>query len=277
MAAERTAAARARRPASDAGARGRRPGGQRPRLGVLRRAERLARPPGRHVRRRRRRSRTARRSPTPGAWSCARPCSASSPCWPWPSVRRCRARPSSSRCPASGSSASRRRPRPAAGASTSRWPPSTAGSSCSCGSGGAWPASTAAAAACPSQTMMGVFALWSLPVTGHRPAVQPGRLLLRRPGRDGQPPHEPVPVRALRTRQQRLHGPGRPAVGQRPRALRPDVPPGRRLLRPDHLPQRAGHHRPAPPAGPGRRAAHRRLRARGWPSSTTGTAPSSSP
>ena len=100
----------------------------------------------------------------------------------------------------------------------------------------------------PVKRMMWVFALWSTPDAGDRPAVQPGRLLVRRPGRDGQPPHEPVPVRALRAGQQLLHRPGRPAVGQRPGPVRSAVPPARRLLHPDHLPQRAGHHRPAPPA-----------------------------
>ena len=87
---------------------------------------------------------------------------------------------------------------------------------------------------------------------GHRPPVQSRRLLVRRPGRDGQPPHEPVPLRALRAGQQLLHRPGRPPVGQCPGALWAAVPPDRRVLHPDHLPQRAGHHRPAPPAVPGR-------------------------
>ena len=111
---------------------------------------------------------------------------------------------------------------------------------------------------------------------GHRPAVQPGRLLVRGPGRDGQPPHEPVPVRALRARQQLLHRPGRPAVGQRPGALRPDVPPARRLLRPDHLPQRAGHHRPAPRCWPWSACCSSPSASPAWPSCTTGTAPSCS-
>ena len=96
---------------------------------------------------------------------------------------------------------------------------------------------------------------------GDRPPVQPGRLLVRRPGRDGQSPHEPLPLRTVRAGQQLLHRPGRPLVGQRPRPLRASVPPARRLLHPDHLPQRAGHHRSAPAPVRGGRAADRLVRA----------------
>ena len=103
------------------------------------------------------------------------------------------------------------------------------------------------------------------PDAGDRPPVQSGRLLLRRPGRDGQPPHEPVPVRALRAGQQLLHRPGRPPVGQCPGPLWPAVPPDRRVLHPDHLPQRAGHHRPAPAPVAGGGAPHRLVRAETGP------------
>ena len=39
-------------------------------------------------------------------------------------------------------------------------------------------------------------ALWIVPLLGRGPALQPGRVLLRRPGRNDEPPHQPVPLRA---------------------------------------------------------------------------------
>ena len=128
----------------------------------------------------------------------------------------------------------------------------------------------------PVKRMMWVFALWSHPDAGDRPAVQPRRVFVCGPGRDGQSPHEPLSVRALRAGQQFLHRPGRPAVGQRPGPVWSPLPPDRRLLHPDHLPQRVGHDRPAPAAVAAGRGADR-LERPGWPASTTATGPSCSP
>ena len=130
---------------------------------------------------------------------------------------------------------------------------------------------------CPPQADDGGVRPVVVPDADHRPVVQPRRLFLRRPGRDGHPSHESLSLRPLRAGEQRLYGSGRPAVGECAGPLRPPVPPDRRVLRPSHLPQRVGHHRPAPPAGRGRGAAHRRHAFLAWPASTIGTGPSSSP
>ena len=237
----------------------------------------LARPAGRHGRRSGRRWRTPRTAPTPAAWSCARPSSASSPSWPCAIGASMPSSPFKLEMP--GRLVLRRaldgHPEPLgrlllAGRGVRRPLPVHAGL---VGHGPPVPPASRRPLPDHAGRLRPVVAARH----GHRPPVQPRRLLVRRPGRDGQPPHEPVPVRALRTGQQRLHRAGRPAVGQRPGALRPDVPPGRRLLRPDHLPQRAGHHRAAAAAGPGRGPAHRGLRAPPGPPVPPRRAPSCSP
>ena len=52
----------------------------------------------------------------------------------------------------------------------------------------------------PVRKLVAVFALWIVPLLLVRPAVQPRRLQLRGPGRDDEPPHQPVPLRPRRSR-----------------------------------------------------------------------------
>ena len=80
-----------------------------------------------------------------------------------------------------------------------------------------------------------VVGLDARPVVGaharHRPTLQPGRLLLRRPGRDDEPPHQPVPLRARDPRDGSVRVGGRPPVGQHAGPLRAALPPDRRAGR----------------------------------------------
>ncbi len=48
----------------------------------------------------------------------------------------------------------------------------------------------------PIRALAGMLALWIVPLLVRGPALQPGRLLLRRPGRNDEPPHQPVQLRA---------------------------------------------------------------------------------
>ena len=212
----------------------------------------------------------------PRGWSSVRPCSGSWPCWPSPSGPRCPARRSSSRCPVSGSSAC---PAPTA---ASRW---GVYFTLAAVYGGlllfmrVWWGMTRLYSRCPGvpvNRMMWVFALWSLPMLVIAPLFSRDAYSYAAQGEMVSHHMNPYLYGPFELGQQLLHRPGRPAVGQRPGSLRPAVPPDRRLLRPDHLPQRAGHHRPAPAARPGRRPADRRAACPGWPASTTGTGPSSS-
>ena len=83
-------------------------------------------------------------------------------------------------------------------------------------------------------------------------AVQPRRLHVCRTGRDGQPPHQPVLLRAQRARGYAVQSTGRlRLVGHRV-AVRPDLPDGRRSPRPGLRPPDPGRPRAAPPPG-GRR------------------------
>ncbi len=60
---------------------------------------------------------------------------------------------------------------------------------------------------------------------GHRSApLQPGPLQLRRPGRDGRPRHQPVPLRHRRPRGHTVQHPSGPVLGQHAVALRAGVP-----------------------------------------------------
>ena len=113
---------------------------------------------------------------------------------------------------------------------------------------------------------------------GDRPAVQPRRLLVRRPGRDGQPPHEPVPVRALRARATTpFTAPVDPLWGNAP------APYGPLFLQLDGFFARISFHNELATIVLLRllalvgRGCSSRSACPGWPASTTGTAPSSSP
>ena len=55
---------------------------------------------------------------------------------------------------------------------------------------------------------------------GGGPALQPGRVLLRRPGRDDEPPHQPVPLRAGHAGLGAVRLGGRSAVGEHARPVR---------------------------------------------------------
>ena len=91
------------------------------------------------------------------------------------------------------------------------------------------------------------------------PALQPRRVLLRRPGRNDEPPHQPV---QLRTGDHRLGAVrdrcGR-AVVEHPRPLRPVLLDAGRVGGLPERPQCAGHRPAAAPDVGGRRGAHRLL------------------
>ncbi len=65
-------------------------------------------------------------------------------------------------------------------------------------------------------------------------AVQPRRLLVRRPGRNDEPPHQPVPVRSGHHRLGAVQRRGRSAVGQHARPVRSAVPHAGRVVRLAH-------------------------------------------
>ncbi len=83
---------------------------------------------------------------------------------------------------------------------------------------------------------------------GRGAALQPGRVLLRRPGRDDEPPHQPLPVRAGHHRLRALQLGGRSPVGEHARPLRPALLDAGRMVRFSEPPPRPGHRRAAPPA-----------------------------
>ena len=90
------------------------------------------------------------------------------------------------------------------------------------------------------------------------PTVQPRRLHLCRAGRDGQPQHQPLLVRAQRARGDAVqHARRLGVVGDRI-ALRPDLPHGRRRRRPGFRAPDPGRPRPAPPPGVGGHRPHGR-------------------
>ena len=136
-------------------------------------------------------------TPTTGASCGVLPCSGSWPSPRWPSARRCRARRSSWRCPGPGSSGCRR--------PTSRRRPAFMLFGLVAVYGGlvllmrVWYGMTKALARRPG---VPVKYLWldpravDGPDAGRRPDLQPRRLLVRRPGRDDEPPHQPVQLRA---------------------------------------------------------------------------------
>ena len=64
------------------------------------------------------------------------------------------------------------------------------------------------------------------------PALQPRRLLLRRPGRDDEPPHQPLPLRPGDHRLGPIREPGRRPVDEHPGSLRSVLLDGGRLVRP---------------------------------------------
>ena len=83
-------------------------------------------------------------------------------------------------------------------------------------------------------------------------ALQPGRLHLRRAGRDDEPPHQPVLLRARGARGDAVQPDGRLGVVGDGVALRPHLPECGRPARPGLGPPDPARPRPAPPAG-GRR------------------------
>ena len=66
------------------------------------------------------------------------------------------------------------------------------------------------------------------PAAAGTAAVQPGHLQLRRPGRDDEPPHQPVPLRPRCPRRRPVRGVGRPPLDQHARALRAAIHADRR-------------------------------------------------
>ena len=83
-------------------------------------------------------------------------------------------------------------------------------------------------------------------------ALQPGRLHLLRAGRDDEPPHQPVLVRARGARDDPVQPDGRHGVVGHRIALRSDLPERRRPARPGLGAPDPARPRPAPPAGGGR-------------------------
>ena len=93
---------------------------------------------------------------------------------------------------------------------------------------------------------------------GRGSALQPGRVLLRGPGRDDEPPHQPVPLRTGNPGLGAVRLGCRSPLDQHGRSLRPALPHAGRLVGLVEPPPRAGH-RAAAAAPVGRRHCADRL------------------
>ena len=107
--------------------------------------------------------------------------------------------------------------------------------------------------------------------------VQQRHLQLRRPGRDDEPTHQPVPLRPGRARGGPVGVSRRPLLDQHPRALRPAVHVDRRHAHQPVAAPRAHRPGPAPSLRAARRGADRALDPVPRPQRGTATLPTSSP
>ena len=111
----------------------------------------------------------------------------------------------------------------------------------------------------PIRTLAAMLALWIVPLLAGGPALQSRRVLLRRPGRNDEPPHQPVQLRTGDHRLGAVRDRCRRAVAEHPRPLRAVLLDAGRVGGLAERPQCAGH-RPAAAADVGgRRGAHRLL------------------
>ena len=101
-----------------------------------------------------------------------------------------------------------------------------------------------------------ILVAWAVPVLVMPPALQSGRVQLRRPGPDGGPGDQPLSPRSEHARKRPVPPPGRSAVAPCPRTLRAGVGAPLGVDRAAGRPRPPGFGDRLPPGRPGRRGPH---------------------